>query len=236
MTKPNLVPKKIVRSDGVTTTVHVNPEKDNSKAARRAAGVNPKPAQQPTEASASKYLNLYITNISYDKETAVTDIHSDADYINVRDDGIAYGVVVDDAHLGVIFAGKREDGESDEDYEQRCREALGINWNYLMQPIIEKYDCTLVENSDTHSGIEFFVPYEGTIDGETLESSGARADTETNLKQFMEDYGTGELEKFLADHFGYLWVPTEPENPESKEGYWQEEEVPFELDYFVGNR
>lgn len=231
------VPTPRVDKNGNTVTRHMNPDKGESKGGERVAGVTTPPVSRAAPDSfsgeddsplASEYVGEFLDGGQYSSDP----VYARADYAEVREDGIVYGVVIDDSYFGDIFAGAKKDDEDSEDYQDRSRENFAVNWEYLIQPVLDKYGATATENSETGTGIEFFVPYpNGSADSASLEFMGDLVESKTKLLDLNNDFNDGTLQNFLAHHFDYQWVVDESQ---PGEGYWAEEEVPIEFSYLQG--
>ena len=223
------VPEKRVDRNGHLVTRHVNPDKGESKSAERVANVGvPSAPVDDDSPLASDYVGERLEGGDHSSDP----IYARADYAEVREDGVVFGVVIDDLYFGEVFAGKREAEESQEDYEDRARENFAVNWEYLIQPILDEYGATAVESGDTATAFEFFVPYpNGTINGVTLEEMGDLVESDTTLLNLNNEFSDGNLQNFLADAHGYHW---EMDSSQPNDGYWAEEEIPIEFSYLQG--
>ncbi|MGW8431127.1 hypothetical protein ACWGJ9_08385 [Curtobacterium citreum] len=140
-------------------------------------------------------------------------INARAEYAEVGEYGIAYGITVGPELIGSIVVGDRRDGEDEMDYFDRVDDALGeasITENQLFDYFTKRYGADARWDGDAgHIAVEFFVEYgdEGPA-GTSIEAMGDRVENETKLLGARNDYDYGTaMQSHLADHLGYRTDP-----------------------------
>jgi hypothetical protein len=247
MVNPNLVPKKTVRNDGVTTTVHVNPDKNGGvtnaerKNLLRSPAVPPNPAdleaptdnphalrlpadlnfgEKDTTPLAAEYVDEYLQGGEYSSEP----ICARSDYASIGEEGIAYGVTIRDDYIGQVFAGPKLPDETDEEYSERCMTLA--HTNLAFEFLAAQFGADAVEGGDDYTNIEFFVEYPtGDPEAVSLGYMGHLAETETKLLEVQNAYSYGtKLQSMVAKEFGYEWRLTDDANRQVGDGYWAKKE------------
>ena len=146
-----------------------------------------------------------------------------ADYAEVTEEGIAYGMNINDEHLGEVFAGRKRNGESDDEYTHRKIEAAADNTGVIREYLEETYGADVGEgNGEDSSTIEFYVEYEDSNPRmSSLEWMGERAERETKLLQFSNDYLYGNnIQRGLAEKAGYHFELTDAPDRQFGDGFW----------------
>lgn len=137
-------------------------------------------------------------------DTANADpINARADYAEVTEDGVAYGLTIHVNFFGEILGGQRDD-EDEMDYAERIAEAFDSA--KVAEFFSQEYGADVMNAGDYGDiGIEFFVKYgvEGAA-GTSIEAMGDRVEKETKLLDALNaySYGAGMTNRF-AEFFGY---------------------------------
>ncbi len=136
-------------------------------------------------------------------------INARAEYAEVGEEGIAYGITVGPELIGSIVAGDRHVGEDDMDYSERVDKALddaNITADHLFGYFKQRYGADARWEGDRGDvAVEFYVEYgeEGAA-GTSIEAMGDRVENETKLLAARNDYDYGAaMQSHLADHLGY---------------------------------
>jgi hypothetical protein len=145
-----------------------------------------------------------------------------ADYAEVGESGISYGIQINPEYLGEIVAGTRQEGESEDDYFQRMVEAEPEYQTAISEFFAEEYGADFQDGEGTMDVVEFFVEYEdGGAEKSTIEYMGDRCEHETKLLAALNEwsYGTSMQSKF-AKKLGYRYELTKNADRQFGDGHW----------------
>ena len=249
MARDHLIRVPKVDRNGKQTTVLVNPDKDKKGGASDGRNAALRSASVPSSAGefeapavnnitvyrlkpednhgmiddsplASEYVDEYLQGGDYSSEP----IYARSDYANVGESGIAYGVTIRDDYIGQVFAGRKRDGETDEEYSERCQNEANIR--NALEVIAKHYGAEAVEGGDEYTNIEFFVEYPGEDPSTvSLAVMGNMVEDKTRLLAVRNAYDYGsELQNIVAKEFGYEWRLTDDANRQAGDGYWVKKE------------
>jgi hypothetical protein len=141
------------------------------------------------------------------------DVHhaSSADWADIEEDGIHYGLRLEVDALGQIAAGLLGDRFEDE-YREAVHEAEPEYSIELRDFLREEYGAVLRDDVDRFDDVEFLVEYEeGGARASTIEYMGQRADQETGLLRARNEATNGVMLDKFAARLGYSrgpWVKT----------------------------
>lgn len=130
-----------------------------------------------------------------------------ADWAEIGQDGIRFGLRLSVDLLGGIVAGPLGDR-----FEDEYREALTATepdfYNELRDFIGEAYGAELRDDDDRFEDLVFVVDYEpGGARASTIEYMGERANAETGLRLAGEEAATGKIVDRFAARLGYTRGP-----------------------------
>jgi hypothetical protein len=225
----NLVPTPITDKNGKQTTVH---KKTSEAVATRGLPVSVAPATK------AKPKILIPEGIDADEATTASEwidnrmesndpMYARADYAEVTEDGIVYGVNVNDDYLGEVFAGAQLEDEDDDEYRDRCREAYQENYGEASSAISDAFGADVSEAGDEQTAFEFYVTYDEGYDANTISTQwmGDRVESETKLLAFQNSYDVGSgLQDLIAQKMGYEWRSTDDEDRRYGDGSWVKSE------------
>jgi len=231
----NVTRTPIVDKNGKSTTVY----KKNGTDAPETRDLPQSPVlsakSRPTIAMNSDYVRIpegvspEHANIAYnyigERLIGETDdpIGARADYAEVTEEGVVYGMNVNDEYMGQVFAGRKRDDEDEDEYTQRKIEAAHENSQIIKAYLEESYGADVGEgNSEDFFTVEFYVEYEDENPRmSSLEWMGERAENETKLLPFSNDYLYGnKMQSGLAEKAGYHYELTDTPNRQIGDGYW----------------
>jgi hypothetical protein len=237
----NLVPKHGVDVNGHSYTRMVNPDKSSEiNAARVSSAAAPPPVATAapklgatvrlddyfgtpdTSPSAIEYMDEYLQGGDHSNDP----VYARADYAEVGEEGITFGVELNDDHMGEVFAGRKLRRESSDDYRQRCLEAAAENFDVIQKVLKDKYSADINADSEETTRVEFFVPYPEGSDGDvSMAYMGEKAESDTKLLDLNNDYSYGtDIQNAIAAEAGYVWKLTDDADRRVGDGYWIKED------------
>ena len=138
--------------------------------------------------------------------------YSRADFAEVGDFGIAYGVTIPAAYFAAIVLGDEAAEEADNNHtlDEEVVTAEPEFYNELRLFLEEEYGAELSDDGPLDDNVEFYVKYdEHGLEYADLAQVGGRVESETKLLAFMNGWSNGGIEnpqsKFAA-RLGYEMV------------------------------
>jgi hypothetical protein len=152
--------------------------------------------------------------------------HSRADYAEVGEEGIAYGLHINPEYLAEVVGGAPHNGESHDDFIERVTTDEPDYYKELDDFFTEQYGAELLNDGGEMDTVEFFISYEdGGAEKSTVEYMGDRVEHETKLLALKNEWTYGStMQSAWAKKLGYRYELSTNADRQFGDGHWVKDE------------